>query len=186
MPDQLETQAQVPPVRVLEGLGAGLDQAQRHRFAGNTKAPSDEEQQVLATLEKQLGRPELLNYLTEHVMREQEIFWSRFAGFAAIHGGTLVLVTSESVKAKGLVSIIGLVLALLWVLIQSTSVTYADRAKRLYHWYRRSLGILWPYERDELAGNKAFSLLSLASTRATVAVPVLVAMLWALAISNYY
>lgn len=116
--------------RRIEQAGRGVTRSQQER---------------LFALEQE-GKLDLLTFLNDQVLREQEIFWLRFGSFAAVHAGALVLVTSEVVQAKWWLAAVGFALALAWSYVQWISLKYADRPKKLYHWYRRSLGIFWPYE----------------------------------------
>lgn len=105
-----------------------------------------EQSRILALEAETEDKMAILAYLSEQVHREEEIYWNRFQAFAAIHAGALVLVTSNVVETKLPAAILGFALALFWGYVQWISLKYGDRPKRLYHWYRRSLGILWPHE----------------------------------------
>ena len=124
-----------------------LDFAARLELADIGTQLSNEEKHWILSLEKEIkDKLGLLSYLTEQVHREQEIYWIRFQGFAAIHAGSFVLVTSNVVEEKFVATLVGFFLGIAWVYVQWISLKYVDRPKRLYHWYRRSLGILWSYE----------------------------------------
>ena len=113
------------------------------------------QQQRLLSLERKFGPLQLLRFFSEQVLREQEIFWMRFGAFAAVHAGSLVLVTSDVLGTrKPAAAIVGVALGLSWMYVQWISLKYADRPKDQYHWYRKQLGILilWPYEREKHIG----------------------------------
>jgi hypothetical protein len=131
-----------------------LDFTARLELADIGSQLSDEEKNWILSLEKEVkDKLDLLSYLTEQVHREQEIYWSRFQGFAAIHAGSFVLVTSNVVEEKFVATLVGFFLGIAWIYVQWISLKYVDRPKRLYHWYRRSLGILWSYEYNLLKNN---------------------------------
>lgn len=172
-------------------LAGPLTRAMRVELGDGSMPLETDAVERLFELERVVGHAELLTYLTEHVHREQEIFWSRFGVFATIHAGALVLVTSDVVTHKSAVSIVGISLAVIWLFVQWISLTYADRPKRLYHWYRRSVGILWDYERKDIARPwrervagwiQRTTLLS--STDWGIVVPAATALLWSFALAD--
>lgn len=55
---------------------------------------------------------------------EQTQYWNRFAAFAALHAGLIVISRSE-----WYVSAFGVILALVWCAVQWLSVNYVDRDK---------------------------------------------------------
>jgi len=100
---------------------------------------------------------ELLRFLNEQVLREQELFWLRFYAFATLHAGAFVLATSSSVTRPKVVALFGALLAVVWVLVQWLSLRYADRAKPDYNALRQALGILWPHEEGYILNTGADS-----------------------------
>ena len=170
-------------------LDGPLALERRLQLANARKSLDQDQQDRLLELERCMGYPELLNYLSEQLHREQEMFWARFGAFAAIHAGALVLVTSDVVEMKWIACLIGLALAAVWMIVQLVSLAYADGAKQLYHWYRRSLGILWEHERPSASLAWLPSLAArlrhktkLSSTDVALAVPILIALLWSFAL----
>jgi len=98
---------------------------------------------------------ELLRFLNEQVLREQELFWLRFYAFATLHAGAFVLATSSSVTRPRVVAIFGALLAVVWVLVQWLSLRYADRSKPDYNELRQKIGILWPHEEGNIVKTDA-------------------------------
>lgn len=140
---------------VFSNPGKSLDPQTRYKLATISGNLSNEEQSLLVALEGELkDKLSLLSYLTEQVYREQEIYWNRFQGFAAIHAGAFVIVTSNVIREKLIATVIGFTLALIWIYVQWIGLKYVDRPKRLYHWYRRSLGMLWFYEHSLLQNSQ--------------------------------
>lgn len=124
----------------------------------------------------------LLCFLNEQVLREQEIYWQRFYSFATLHAGAFVLATSDSVRAKGWLAIAGLTLALIWMCVQWLSLGYADRLKEPYHKLRKSVGIKFNYEPDAPlksdVGGRLRRMPRLSSTNLGMGVTILVAVVW--------
>ena len=73
------------------------------------------------------------NILHDRINQEQNFFWQRFTAFSALHAGLFILVGSKAYGNLGLVSIIGVVLAFAWFLIQWASLYYVDRNKSAYY-----------------------------------------------------
>ncbi|MEB3831785.1 hypothetical protein [Phormidium sp. CCY1219] len=143
------------PTNVFSNPPTGLDPQTRYKLATISGNLSDEEQSLLVALEAEVkDKLSLLSYLTEQVHREQEIYWNRFQGFAAIHAGAFVIVTSNVIREKLIATVIGFTLALIWIYVQWIGLKYVDRPKRLYHWYRRSLGMLWFSEHSLLQNSQ--------------------------------
>lgn len=127
---------------------------------------------------------DLLRFLNDQVLREQEIFWQRFYAFTTLHAGAFVLVSSDAVRAKKALAIAGFILTLIWIWVQSLSLGYADRAKRLYHDFRKWLEIYFDYENapsdPPRAGLKVWLRTNrrLSSTNQGRTVTILVALIW--------
>lgn len=117
------------------------------RPGGNVQEPPPEVRETLAMLERNKGAMELLRFLNDQVLREQEIYWQRFYAFATLHAGAFVLATSNSLRYPKAIAAIGIVLALTWLYVQWLSLYYADRAKPRYHDMRKWLRI--DYEHNE-------------------------------------
>ena len=61
-----------------------------------------------------------LTFLHDQVMREQEMYWSRFYSFATLSAGAFLLTTSKELDQL-LIAVLGLGLAAVWVLVASTA-----------------------------------------------------------------
>ena len=76
---------------------------------------------------------------------EQEIFWTRFTGFATLHAGLFVIATATNIQAKPMaglfVAILGITLSATWAEVQRLSLRYVDRWKPLYHSERERLSL---------------------------------------------
>ena len=107
--------------------------------------------EIVRTLAQKPQAWDLLRFLNEQVLREQEIYWQRFYAFATLHAGAFVLVTSNSIRYPKAIAIVGFALGIAWFYIQWLSLSYADRAKAHYHELRKALGIYWPHEASEAA-----------------------------------
>ena len=83
--------------------------------------------------------------LMQLATQEQNFFWQRFGALATLHAALIVLVTatliSERFWAALAVSFLSALLAILWIIIQGTSVRYVDRWKPQFHAERERLGI---------------------------------------------
>jgi hypothetical protein len=82
---------------------------------------------------------EEFEWLTNEIAREQEYYWTRFAGFATLHAGLLVLVTSSTIKNAWIFSCIGIALGLVWLYVQWASSFYVNRFKPRFHKVREAL-----------------------------------------------
>ena len=90
---------------------------------------------------------DLLRFLNEQVMREQEIYWQRFYAFATLQAGAFLLTTSPAVGKSKALALGALFLAVVWTWVQGLSLGYTNRLKRRYHDFRRWLDI--PFESEE-------------------------------------
>ena len=121
-----------------------------------------------------------LQILTTLHTQEQTFFWTRFAGFATLNGGLLVLSTSSSLAssdAKFIIILLAFLLAGLWE-IQFLSLNYVDRWKDQFHDAREKLEIVI----DQRFRTSRL----LSSTDLAVAVPVIVIALWLLLCLHIY
>ncbi|NOD46376.1 hypothetical protein GS624_03535 [Ruegeria sp. HKCCD5849] len=65
---------------------------------------------------------------------EQSFFWTRFAGFAAINTGLMVLFSrSEGPTLEWVVLIAGLALSWAWVVVMFKSLDYIRKVKNHFH-----------------------------------------------------
>lgn len=87
---------------------------------------------------------EQLNFLHDQGMREQEMYWSRFYSFATLSAGAFLLATAAPI-GKLLSAVLGLALAVAWVVTQVVGVGYVNRTKLVYHEKRRELGFYYKY-----------------------------------------
>jgi hypothetical protein len=121
-----------------------------------------------------------LKFLNEQVLREQEIYWSRFVAFATLNAGAFVLIASEAIKTSAILTVLsvaGIGLALLWGYVQWISLRYVDRTKPLYHELRSKMGFSFaPSQHPIIAGIHETKWLS--STNIGVWVPILVTAMW--------
>jgi hypothetical protein len=76
-----------------------------------------------------LSHEERFNFLREEITAEQELYWTRFAGFATLHAGLLVLITSDTVAYPKMLSAAAFVLAFVWLYVQCGSLWYVNRLK---------------------------------------------------------
>ena len=82
----------------------------------------------------------------EQLHAEQSHFWNRFAAFAALHAGLLIVAIETSGWARELTALLGIGLTVLWLAVQSKSREYVERWKAPFHEYRRKQRLLWRSE----------------------------------------
>lgn len=88
------------------------------------------------------GDPTPFGVIHDWFLNEQNFFWQRFTAFSALHAGLLVIVASTSSAAAPVyLNIVGLVLAVAWVLIQWASLYYVNRSKDRYYAMCQARGI---------------------------------------------
>lgn len=114
---------------------------------------------------------EEFKFLYDEIGFEQKSFWSRFAGFATLHAGLLVFITSDTVKNPQFLSVCALLLALLWLYVQWSSRFYVNRYKEQYHNLRNALG--YPHLTHPVYSKPFFS-----PTDIAIVVPVALFFLW--------
>ena len=118
----------------------------------------------------------VLTFLATQWQGEQEHFWTRFAGMAALHAGLFVIAVQLPPLASAAIAVLGFLCGLLWCAIQLRSKHYVDRWKPMFHLYRRRLGLLWRGEDERNLNFTRGS--SFASTSFGLAAPVAILFCW--------
>jgi hypothetical protein len=91
-----------------------------------------------------LTEREKFDFLREEIDSEQEFFWSRFAGFATLHAGLFVLVTSDAIKHTKPLFAAAAVLAAVWLYVQVASLFYVNRLKPQFRNLCEIVGFEYP------------------------------------------
>jgi hypothetical protein len=63
---------------------------------------------------------------------ENNVFWTRFSGFATLQAGLLVITTAETLKGYPtiIIAVFGVILAHMWMRVNQLGVLYVDRWKQ--------------------------------------------------------
>jgi len=108
---------------------------------------------------------------------ENDVFWTRFSGFATLQAGLLVIATVDRLQRYALAVIaLGIILTLIWAAVTHLGVLYVDRRKADYHAERKNL-----FPRTETGLRKWFS----ATNLATLA-PWLVIVVWGIVLVAFW
>ena len=131
------------------------------------------EDRLVAALDDaaQQGKLEVLSFLADQLHGEQSHYWSRFAALAALHAGLLVVAVETSGWARGLTSLLGIGLALVWLAIQERSREYVERWKPAFHSYRRKQRLRWKSERQDISSPEQIESRKWSSTKLAMLVP---------------
>ena len=125
----------------------------------------------MATEHHHLTVTERFDLLREEITSEQEFYWTRFSGFATLHAGLLVLVTSDTIKQPRLLYAAAVVLGLVWLYVQFASLFYVNRLKPLFREVCEQRGFRYP-------GHRIFSRRFLSTTDVALVAPVGLTILW--------
>jgi ABC-type uncharacterized transport system permease subunit len=128
---------------------------------------TEDEKQIVSSPTAQ----EEFKYLNDEIAREQEYFWTRFSGFATLHAGLLVLVTSNATKSPRFLSGCAIVLGIVWFYVQWASRFYVNRDKKRFHVVREKCG--YPY-----VAHPTYSRPFLSPTDIAVVVPIMLMVVW--------
>ena len=129
--------------------------------------------------------------MTNEVSREQEYYWTRFAAFATLQAGFLVLVTvtvdadsstaptssGSPVASSTVLAWMAMVVSAVWVYVQWCSRHYIERLNPEFRRMRGSFG--FKLERHVFFGRRF-----LAATDAAMLAPVAVLVWWIIFISH--
>jgi hypothetical protein len=115
--------------------------------------------------------PEKFDLLREEINCEQEHYWTRFSGFATLHAGLLVLVTSDTIKQPKFLYCVAMFLGLLWFYVQFASLFYVNRLKPQFREVCEQRGFRYP-------SHPIFSRRFLSTTDMALIVPVALMALW--------
>ncbi len=80
------------------------------------------------------GKKQKFDVLHDRVLQEQNLYWSRFVAFSALHAGLFVaFAEQEAGTSIPAVPIAGAVLGVVWLLVQMASLHYTNRSKPEYY-----------------------------------------------------
>jgi hypothetical protein len=109
--------------------------------------------------------------LREEINCEQEHYWTRFSGFATLHAGLLVLVTSDAIKQPRLLYGAAIFLGLIWFYVQFASLFYVNRLKPLFREVCEQRGFRYP-------SHSIFSRWFLSTTDVALIAPAALTVVW--------
>ena len=114
---------------------------------------------------------EEFDFLREEIACEQEYYWTRFSGFATLHAGLLVLVTSDTIKQPRFLAAAAAILGLVWFYVQFASLFYVNRLKPQFGEVCKQRGFDYPRHR-------IFSRRFMSTTDVALIVPAGLTLLW--------
>lgn len=75
----------------------------------------------------------VIDILFTGMTQEQNFYWVRFAVFSALHASLIIFDSSQSHLSLLTLNIFGLVLAIIWFMVQLISRLYANVSKKIYY-----------------------------------------------------